>query len=155
MSRIIKHIGIARYFKITYLNQKKGVISLDNFNVKEANEKHKDMFYHYGKDKIYLIYDDKINNIDKHIGYITLVPNTGQIGLFFLDEDYRGYTIGKQLLDNIVVESKKNGNDTIFAVTKQDHPFWKNITGGIWRSPVGEGVTCPGYSYNMKDYKFN
>jgi hypothetical protein len=155
MSRIIKHIGITRYLKINYLNQNKGVISLNNFNVTEADEKHKDTFHQFGKDKIYLLYDNKINNNNQFIGYVTLVPNTGQIGLIYLDSNFRGYTIGKQLLDKVVTESKNNGNDTVYAVTTLEHKFWKNLTNAVWTSPAGKGVTASGYSCNINDYKYN
>jgi GNAT superfamily N-acetyltransferase len=97
----------------------------------------------------------KSTNITDHVGYITLVPNTGEIGLIFLDQQYRGFTLGKQLLDRAVVELERNGNDTVFAVTSQEHTFWKHLTGAVWKCPAGKGITSAGYSCKIKEYTFD
>lgn len=66
-------------------------------------------------------------NIDKKIGHIQYRLGTGQIGLIYLDEEYRGYGLGKQILTDTINEMKKNNIKDIWAVTSKSHDFWSNV----------------------------
>lgn len=90
-------------------------------------------------DKAYSVQDDGIE-----VGYLQYRSATGQIGLIRLDEKYRGYGLGPQLLDIVAQDS---GTDELFAVTTPNHPFWSKRASAIWTCPAGPGVTGCGYRF--------
>jgi hypothetical protein len=131
-NKTIKQVGFVKYFKSKlFSGNEKAVLRFNDSSVRQATAKHKDKLYRYGKDVIYLLHDDKVNDIADHVGYITLVRNTGEIGLIFLDQQYRGFTLGKQFLDRSVVELERNGNYTVLAVASKEHPFRNNLSGAV------------------------
>jgi GNAT superfamily N-acetyltransferase len=65
---------------------------------------------------------------DKKIGYINYRLGTGQIGLFWLESDYRNKGIGKTILQDVIKEMKNANQNEIWAATFDSaHPFWSNV----------------------------
>ena len=97
------------------------------------------LFYFDKNNQIDLI--NQINNINnnsiknredvesiahKSIGYISYKIKTGQIGLFFIKEDYQNFGLGKQILLNIINELNIDDKQ-IWTVSFKDHLFWSNV----------------------------
>ena len=87
------------------------------------------------------------NKKDVKIGYIRYYITTGQIGLFFIDEEYQNRGLGKQILSKVIRELKMNQCDEVWAVTTDNHPFWSNVyhKSFIPGRPAHPSVTGPGY----------
>lgn len=84
------------------------------------------------------------------IGYIQYRKNVGQVGLIRLDDEFRGRTLGKQMLDKAIAEMRESGATEVWAVTSKNHPFWSNVYNQsfTWRNPAHSSVT--GHGYYMK-----
>ena len=87
------------------------------------------------------------NNKDEKIGYIRYYITTGQIGLFFIDEDYHNRGLGKQILSKVIHELQVNQCEEVWAVTTSNHSFWSNVYNKsfVHRRPAHPSVTGPGY----------
>ena len=87
------------------------------------------------------------NKKDVRIGYIRYYITTGQIGLFFIDEEYQNRGLGKQILSKVIKEMKANDCDEVWAVTTDNHPFWSNVyhKSFIPGKPAHPSVTGSGY----------
>ena len=92
---------------------------------------------------IMLEYYDK----NKKIGYIRYYITTGQIGLFFIDDDYQNRGIGKQILSKVIKELETNNCEEVWAVTSQNHSFWSNVYNKsfVHRDPAHPTVGGDGY----------
>ena len=92
---------------------------------------------------IMLEYYDK----DVRIGYIRYYITTGQIGLFFINDDYQNRGIGKQILSKVIEELKTNNCKEIWAVTLKNHSFWSNVYNKSfeYRDTAHPSVTGDGY----------
>lgn len=135
------------YLRCLLTNVKKPKININNFTVKQPNPNHPSFENHIKRgNKFYLLHDNKYNNKVNEIGYINYNPATGQIGLLWLDHEYRGYGIGKQMFGLVAEDAKKDGHNKVFAVTTYDHKFIKNLPNSKWKEPAGEGVKSGGYS---------
>ena len=152
MSRISKHIGLLNYLKSTYLGVKKPKINMNNFNVRTADKNDKEFTFYLNKgDRTYMVFDNKQPiDMDK-VGYINYVPSTGQVGLLWLDREYRGHGIGKYMIDLVAKDAKKEGHENIFGVTNHDNQFIKNLPNSKWKDPAGKNVTMSGYSIPVED----
>ena len=64
------------------------------------------------------------NNKNVRIGYIRYYITTGQIGLFFIEDNYQHRGLGTQILSKVIEELKKNHCEEVWAVTSEQHPFW-------------------------------
>ena len=135
---------------------------------------------------IWLIYFDKnkqidiitqINNMDKNliknridvekiayksIGYVSYKNKTGQIGLFFIDEDYQNLGLGKQILIKLINEQINKDNNKIWAITTKNHPFWSNVfeqsfefTSRPHNSVTGSGYLLNFDKFNKYKYEYN
>jgi len=87
------------------------------------------------------------NNKDAKIGYIRYYITTGQIGLFFIDDEYQNRGLGKQILSKVIKELKTNQCEEVWAVSTNDHTFWSNVYNKSFahRNPAHPSVTGPGY----------
>jgi len=96
---------------------------------------------------VLLEYYDK----DNRIGYIRYYNTTGQIGLFFIDEEYKNRGLGKQILSKIIKELKMNNCKGVWAVTTTNHPFWSNVYNKsfTYKDPVHSSVTGDGYFMDL------
>ena len=94
---------------------------------------------------------DKLNN-DKHVGYISYRAGVGQIGLFFLEKSYQNRGLGKQILLQVIDDIKKHNATEIWAVTRQDHPFWSNVFNKSfkWYESTQLHPSVTGSGYKMK-----
>jgi hypothetical protein len=87
--------------------------------------------------KFLLLYDPKLDN-KKEIGYITIELKRPQIGLMWLNEPWRGYGLGKQMLDVAMDEIKKNNKDfskKVHIFSSKNHPFFSKLKVRIWNDP--------------------
>ena len=84
------------------------------------------------------------------IGYIQYKKYVGQIGLIYLDDEYKGRTLGKQMLQKAVEDME---SEEVWAVTGENHPFWSNVYDKIFtfRRPVHPSITGRGYYVKRKD----
>ena len=92
---------------------------------------------------IMLEYYDK----DVRIGYIRYYITTGQIGLFFIGDDYQNRGIGKQILSKVIKELKTNNCKEVWVVTTINHSFWSNVYNKsfVYRDPAHPTVGGTGY----------
>jgi len=65
------------------------------------------------------------NICEKSIGYINYRTGTGQIGYFFINENYRNKSLGKQILLNAILDMKNN--KIVWTIASHNHPFWSNV----------------------------
>lgn len=126
---IIKHIGMFDYLKTLLPLYKKPIIPISNFNVKLADNNFIKRNGYNPNIKMYLIYDNKINNNDKYIGIIGLGKHNGNlsIGPVYLNESYRGYKIGKQMVDIVIDDAKKMKANELHLESIINHPFWMKV----------------------------
>ena len=99
----------------------------------------------YEKYRLPYGYNYKFYYNDKYVGLIHFREN-GQIGILRLDEEYRGWGIGEEMLEltKEIVET-----DQRWCVTSKDHPFWKNRKNAVWKEPAHWSVTGNGYEFNL------
>jgi ribosomal protein S18 acetylase RimI-like enzyme len=75
----------------------------------------------------------------------------GQIGDIQVDPKYRRRGIGKRMVEKCIDDFKKGNVPMAFAVTTEDHYFWKNLTirgqKSQWKKPVHPSVTGGGYYF--------
>ena len=92
---------------------------------------------------ILLEYYDK----DIRIGYIRYYVTTGQIGLFFIDNEYQHLGLGTQILSKVMEELKTNNCEEVWAVTTTNHSFWSNVYNKSfeYRDPAHPTVGGDGY----------
>ena len=85
----------------------------------------------------------------RQVGYIDFRLETGQIGLFRIEEEYQNKGLGKQMLLGAIEDIKSHGKaKTVWAVTSLDHPFWSNVWNKAFqlKDPAHSSVTEYGYS---------
>jgi hypothetical protein len=118
------------------------------------------------------------NNQNVRIGYIRYYITTGQIGLFFIEDDYQHRGLGTQILSKVIEDLKKNHCEEVWAVTSEHHPFWSEgckpsttkseectrngVHGGFWsnvynksfvyRHPAHPTVIGDGYFMKLNSY---
>lgn len=94
------------------------------------------------------------NNKNVRIGYIRYYITTGQIGLFFIDDDYQHRGLGTQILSKVIEELKKNHCEEVWAVTSEHHPFWSNVYNKsfVYRHPAHPTVSGEGYFMKLNSY---
>jgi GNAT superfamily N-acetyltransferase len=90
------------------------------------------------------------------IGYIKYKDN-GQIGLFFIEDEYQNRGIGKQILTNVIDILKINNCKEVWAVTTDNHPFWSNVYNKKFkrRVPAHPSVTGAGYYFELNDVYYD
>ena len=88
-------------------------------------------------------------------GYIQYRIKTGQIGLFFMKDEYANRGLGKQILNKVIGELKEHNVKEVWAVTRDNHPFWSNVFNKsfIPRDPVHPSVGGSGYFLKIDNYK--
>jgi hypothetical protein len=87
---------------------------------------------------------------DKQICHINYRLN-GQIGLFYIEEDFRNVGIGKKILDNVIIDMQQHKIPYVWAITTQNHPFWHNVykNGFTFSERPHFSVTGHGYKMNI------
>lgn len=94
--------------------------------------------------------DDIEQIVHKSIGYISYKLKTGQIGLFFIKQDYQNFGLGKQILLKIINELPFDDKE-IWVITSKNHPFWSNVFENSFEftSRPHDSVTGSGYKLNL------
>lgn len=84
---------------------------------------------------------------NNEIGFISYRIKTGQIGLFFINNEYQHMGLGKQILSNVIKEMKERDVSYVWAVTCKNHYFWSNVynKGFEYKERVHSSVTGDGY----------
>ncbi len=108
------------------------------------------------------ITDDTWNNIisgqimkeyyhnNEQIAYISY-RLTGQIGLFFVNKDeYRNLGIGKQILNNVIIDMQYHKIPYVWAITTPNHPFWHNVYKNGFTYSERPHLSVSGSGYKMK-----
>ena len=92
---------------------------------------------------VLLEYYDK----DVRIGYIRYYITTGQIGLFFINNEYQHRGLGKQILSKVIEDMKTYHCEEVWAVTSKNHSFWSNVYNKSfeYRDPAHPTVGGDGY----------
>jgi GNAT superfamily N-acetyltransferase len=134
-----RHLSLVTIIKTSLLRFPKPKVNINKFILKDAGPEHKDRFIIYGRknNKILLLYDPKLDT-KQEIGYITIELERPEIGLIWLDKPWRGYGIGKQLLDIGIDEIKKNDknlNNEVHIFSTRKHPFFYKLKGRRWQYP--------------------
>lgn len=99
-------------------------------NSQKVVENGRDIYYYY-------------NNKEK-IGYVRYKYN-GQIGLLYLEPEYRGFGIGKIMVENTIQDMKQKGVPETWLVTIPEHKFWRQMGFILRESPLHPSVTSPGF----------
>jgi predicted GNAT family N-acyltransferase len=53
--------------------------------------------------------------------------NTGEIGMIIINREYRGKSLGKQIVTNIIEDMKVNNIKEVWAKAPHNHNFWANV----------------------------
>jgi hypothetical protein len=124
-------------------------VKIDSSQILQSNK----YFTNNKPSDVILEYYDK----DKCIGYIRYYLSTGQIGLFFIQKEYRNRGLGKQILSKVIIDLQENNCNECWIVTTKDHKFWSNIYNKsfTYREPVHESVIGGGYFINLKNQEYN
>ena len=95
-------------------------------------------------------YYDTTSEINvREVGFIDFRLQTGQIGVFRIEEEHRNKGLGKQMLLAAIGDIKAYGKaETVWAVTTLKHPFWSNVWNKAFqlKDPAHSSVTGRGYS---------
>ena len=95
---------------------------------------------------------DKLKN-DTYAGYISYRAAVGQVGLFFLEKDYRERGLGKQILSQTIEDMKNFETTEIWAVSTENHSFWSNVYNKSFSwyeyKQLHPSVTGSGYKMNI------
>lgn len=158
---LINYIGRIKYFKIL-LGARKPIISINEptlFKFIDANQEQRQ--YKFGIDKDYktpldtkakILYDVQNN---EQIGHITYIPSYGQIGRLCLNQNFQGYGLGKQMLDQAIHDINKIGQtDQICTFAEYEDPFWSKLPGSRYKIPPDKVFHDGGYTFKIKDYEF-
>jgi N-acetylglutamate synthase-like GNAT family acetyltransferase len=76
--------------------------------------------------------------------------DTGQIGLFFIDNDYQNRGLGKQILSKVMEELTTYHCEEVWAVTSKHHSFWSNVYNNSFEYRDPAHPTVGGKGYVMK-----
>lgn len=114
----------------------------------------KDDYYNNIPDSdIRIDFYDNLNN-EQYAGYISYRAAVGQVGLFFLESDYKNRGLGKQILTQTIEHMKEFNTTNIWAITTNDHPFWSNVFNKSFKwydmRQVHPSVTGSGYKMEIK-----
>ncbi len=84
---------------------------------------------------------------DMHqIGFIRYRKYVGQLGLLFItDKDYMNRGLGTQLVDLAIGDMKSVNVKEVWAVTRDEHPFWSKHLNYTKRDPAHHTITASGY----------
>lgn len=106
-----------------------------------------ELYYIFGNHKPGSVLVEYYNSKNVRIAYIKYYITTGQIGLFFIEEEYQHRGLGKQILSKVIKELRANHCEEAWAVSTKHHTFWSNVNHKSFefRYPAHPSVTGPGY----------
>lgn len=93
---------------------------------------------------------------NEKIGHIRYYFITGQIGSFFINEEFQNRGLGKQILSKVIKELEHKNCKEAWAVTSNNHPFWSNVYNKsfTYRDPAHTTVTGNGYFMKLNQKLF-
>jgi ribosomal protein S18 acetylase RimI-like enzyme len=104
-------------------DKSKQTLNLSNFKMTE----HEYLVDSYSVEKRirrkYFVNDETIAHIDFSTQY-------GNIWSIHVDNNYRRKGLGTQILDNAIVDIKKNNVDEIYLLSRKNHEFWNSVYDG-------------------------
>lgn len=86
------------------------------------------------------------NDLIAHINYRL----NGQIGLFFVLDKYQNLGIGKQILNNVIIDMQYHKIPYVWAITTKNHPFWHNVYKNGFTYSKRPHLSVSGSGYIMK-----
>lgn len=112
--------GISNYFKKhPHINKE----DLSRFyELKETCKVQNRVTLTYFKEKP----NEELSRSSQCVGYISY-KNIGQIGSIGVRKEFRRKGIGQQMLDKAIEDLKSKDVKKVWAVTRNNHPFWSNV----------------------------
>jgi hypothetical protein len=73
--------------------------------------------------------------------------NTGEIGMIIINREYRGKSLGKQIVTNIIEDMKVNKVKEVWVKAPHNHDFWANVFNKsfTFRAPISPEKDSRGY----------
>ena len=91
---------------------------------------------------------------DTEVGFINYRLSTGQIGLLFItNEKYIRRGLGTQMVERAINEMKQHKIGKVWAVTRDNHEFWKTMSGFQPSKRPHKSVTGSGYERDIHSYE--
>lgn len=74
----------------------------------------------------------------ENIGLTQYNIKTGEIGMIIINREYRGKSLGKQIVFNIIEDMKVNKLEEVWVQAPHNHIFWSNVFNKsfTFRSPI-------------------
>ena len=149
LTNIVKSCKNSNMYNIMYnmMNNKKVPLLIDNF--KEIITISDDDWNNVKNGEKNIKY---YNNEGKYIGYINYRLAVGQIGLFYLDKNYRNRGLGKQILNKTINDIKDYGTKEVWVVSSENDQFWSNVNNKsfINRDPAHSSIRSSGFFMKIK-----
>ena len=82
-----------------------------------------------------------------NIGLTQYNINTGEIGIIIINREYRGKSLGKQIVTNIIEDMKINKIKEVWVKAPHSHFFWSNVFNKsfTFRTPINSEKGTRGY----------
>ncbi len=97
--------------------------------------------------EVYIQYLTKDNT---EIGFINYRLSTGQIKLLFItNKKYLRSGLEIQMVINAISEIKKHNVKSVWAITRNNHPFWENCLDFQPSKKPHKSVTGSGYKMDI------
>ncbi len=73
--------------------------------------------------------------------------NTGEISMIIINREYRGKSLGKQIVSNIIEDMKVNKVKEVWVKAPHNHYFWANVLNKsfMFRTPISSQKGSRGY----------
>jgi predicted GNAT family N-acyltransferase len=73
--------------------------------------------------------------------------NTGEISMIIINREYRGKSLGKQIVSNIIEDMKVNKVKEVWVKAPYNHYFWANVLNKsfMFRTPISSQKGSRGY----------
>jgi predicted acetyltransferase len=88
---------------------------------------------------------------NENIGVTQYNIKSGEIGLILINKEYRGKTLGKQIITNIIHDMKLNNINEVWVQAPNNHIFWSNVFNKsfTFRTPISLEKGGRGYFMNL------
>jgi hypothetical protein len=86
-------------------------------------------------------------NNNHNIGLTQYNIHTGEINMIIINREYRGKSLGKQIVTNIIQDMKVNKVKEVWVQAPHNHNFWSNVFNKsfTFRSPITSEKPVRGY----------
>ena len=84
---------------------------------------------------------------NQNIGLTQYNIHTGEIGMIIINREYRGKSLGKQIITNIIEDMKMNKVKEVWVKAPYNHNFWSNVFNKsfMFRTPISPQKEGRGY----------